>query len=70
MRTDPVWQRLCQRCLSIGIARRAEHCDEDLRRRAHTRNRIGQPYSLTGIVHEELFTRSVDLSLTNPNDRR
>ena len=61
--TDPIAERLCPGRLDIGEARRAHHCDEDLRL-AHL---AGQPvddhrHRVAGVIDEQLVAAHVGLA--------
>ena len=66
VRPDPVGQRLAPARLRVGVARRAQHRDEQMRLVHLARHRIDDRRRAAGPVHEQLVARRVGL----PHRRR
>ena len=62
VRADPVGQRLRQRRLGIGVARRAQHRDEHLRGAQLAGAAVGQVDRLAGVVDEQPLARRMHLA--------
>ena len=70
VRRNPVRQALRPRRLGIGVARRPEHRDEDLRLAQLPGVTVHHPHRVPGVVHEQLLARTVLLAHHHVEPRR